>query len=337
VKVLVTGGTGFVGSQLVAALVRRGDSVRVLRRASSGLLPLEGLPVEHAVGDLLDPEAAERAVEGRDWVFHVAGLSSYWRAKRDEIYRVNVEGTRIVLEACLRAGVQRVVYTSSVAAVGIPPEGTIATEEMAFDQTSARWAYADSKHQAEQIVRQVTDRGLAAVIVNPAVVIGAGDQYLVAGQIGIDIARGRLFAVPPGGVCMVDVDAVVHGHIAAAERGRVGERYILGGENLSYREVVRTVAALTGRPAPLRTFPRQAASFLGVAVDIQNRVSSQPPAFCGEQIRLSARNCFYDSGKAVRELGYPMLPFRGAAEKALHWYKEHGYLTEERGRRHEAP
>jgi len=326
VRVLVTGGTGFVGSQLVAALVGRGDSVRVLRRASSSLLTLEGLPVEYTIGDILDQEATTRAVEGCDWVFHVAGLSSYWRARREEIYRVNVEGTQIVMDACLRAGVQKVVHTSSVAAVGIPAEGTVANEDSAFDRLSATFAYADSKHRAEEEVRRVIDRGLAAVIVNPAVVIGAGDQYLIAGHIGLEVARGRLIAVPPGGVCVVDVDAVVQGHIAAAQRGGVGERYILGGENLSYREIVATVAALTGRPAPRRTLPRQALPLLGALVDTANRFSTRPPAVSGEQIRLSARNVFFDSGKAVRELGYPRLPFRGAAEKAFRWYREHGYV-----------
>jgi dihydroflavonol-4-reductase len=328
VKVLVTGGTGFVGSQLVAALVRRGDSVRVLRRTRSSLITLDSLPVEHAVGDILDPDAVARAVKGCDWVFHVAGLSSYWRARKEEIQRVNVEGTRIVMDACLRAGVQRVVYTSSVAAIGIPANGTIGNEESAFDRWSATFAYAVSKHAAEGEVRGAADRGLPAVIVNPAVVIGAGDQYLIAGHLGIQIAQGHLMAVPPGGICVVDVDAVVQGHIAAAERGRVGERYILGGENLSYRQIVVTVAALTGQPAPSRTLPRWGLPLLGAAVDAMNRVRSRPPAASGEQIRLSAWNVFFDSGKAVRELGYPMLPFRGAAEKALRWYSEHGYIAQ---------
>jgi dihydroflavonol-4-reductase len=326
-KVLVTGGTGFVGSQLVAALIRRGDSVRVLRRANSGLLTLEGLPVEHVVGDILDPETVECAVQGCDWVFHVAGLSSYWRAKREEIYRVNVDGTRTVLDTCLRAGVQRVVYTSSVAAIGIPPAGTVGREDTEFDTLSATFAYADSKRRAEEEVQRAVDRGLAAVIVNPAIVIGAGDQYLIAGQLGLEVARGRLFAVPPGGFCVVDVDAVVQGHIAAAERGGVGERYILGGENLSYREIVATIAAMTGRPAPRRTLPRQALPVLGAIVDAANRISPRPQPVSGDQLRLSAWDFFFDSGKAVRELGYPLLPFRGAAENALRWYREHGYLT----------
>ena len=326
-RVLVTGGTGFVGSQLAAALVQRGDSVRVLRRANSGLLTLEGLPVEHVVGDILDPQTVERAVQGCDWVFHVAGLSSYWRARREEIYRVNVDGTRTVLDACLRAGVQRVVYTSSVAAIGIPPAGIVGCEDTEFDSLSATFAYADSKRRAEEKVRRAVDRGLAAVIVNPAIVIGAGDQYLIAGQLGLDVARGRLPAVPPGGICLVDVDAVVQGHIAAAERGGVGERYILGGENLSYREIVATIAAMTGRSAPRRTLPRQALPVLGAIVDAANRASPRPQPVSGDQLRLSAWDFFFDSGKAVRELGYPLLPFRGAAEKALRWYREHGYLA----------
>jgi dihydroflavonol-4-reductase len=327
VKILVTGGTGFVGSQLAAELVQRGDSVGVLHRASSSLITLDDLPVEHTIGDILDPEAVVRAAEGCDWVFHVAGLSSYWRAKREEIYRVNVEGTRIVMHACLRAGVRRVVHTSSIAAIGIPPEGTIGTENTEFDSLSARFAYADSKRRAEEEVRRAIDRGLAAVIVNPAVVIGAGDQYLVAGQLGIEVARGRLLVVPPGGICVADVDAVVQGHIAAAERGGIGERYILGGENLSYGEIVATVASMTGQPTPRRTLPRRALPLIGVIVEAANRVSPRPLPMSGDQLRLSGRDVFFDSGKAVRELGYPLRPFRHAAEKALCWYREHGYLV----------
>jgi dihydroflavonol-4-reductase len=231
------------------------------------------------------------------------------------------------MNACLRAGVRRVVHTSSVAAIGIPVEGTIGNEDSAFDRLSATFGYADSKHNAEGEVRRAVDGGLSAVIVNPAVVIGAGDQYLIAGHMGLEVARGRLPAVPPGGICVVDVDAVVRGHIAAAERGSVGERYILGGENLSYREIVATIASLTGRPAPRRTLPRKAVPLLAAFVDMANRLNSRPPAVSGEQIRLSVRNVFFDSGKAVRELGYPLMSFRGAAEKALRWYTEHGHLT----------
>src|SRR5512145_914920 len=244
-KVLVTGGTGFLGSNLVAALVARGDTVRVLRRSRSALVALDGLPVEYVLGDLLDPDTAAQAVEGCDLVFHVAALASYWRARREQIYTVNVEGTRAMLDACLRAGVPRVVYTSSVAAVGIAPHGKLGNEATPFDSLSASFAYADSKHRAEALVRAAVEQGLQAVIVNPATVIGPGDHYLISGSIIVEQVHGHLPVVPPGGMCVVDVDAVVQGHLAAAAQGRPGERYILGGENLSYRQIAATIADVT--------------------------------------------------------------------------------------------
>src|SRR5262245_6690433 len=241
-QVLVTGGTGFLGANLAAALVARGDSVRVLRRPSSSLVALEGLPIEHAIGDITEPDAVERAVEGCELVFHVAAIAAYWRDKPGRIYHVNVEGTRVVMEACLRAGVSRVVHTSSAAAVGIAQDG-IADETTPFDRLSATFAYADSKRLAEAVVREAVARGLSAVIVNPAVVIGAADHYLNSGSLVVAYGAGRIPAVPPGGICVADVDAVTQGHLLAAARGRAGERYILGGENLSYLQVTATIAA----------------------------------------------------------------------------------------------
>lgn len=326
-KVLVTGGTGFIGASLTAALVKRGDRVRVLRRADSSLVALAGLPVEHVIGDILDPDAVRRAVAGCEWVFHVAALVSYWRARRDPIFRANVEGTRIVMEACLRAGSPRVAHTSSVSAIGIPQRGTFATEETPFDLRSATFAYADSKRQAEEEVQRAAAKGLQVVIVNPATVIGPADHRMHAGSLLLELARGHIPAVPRGGMCFADVDAVVHGHIAAAERGRVGERYILGGENLSYRQVAATVAEVVGRPAPRRILSDWLLGPVAVAIDAFNLVSWRPPIVSGEQIRFSGLDLFYDSSKAVRELNYPILPFRGAVEKAYHWYREHGYFT----------
>ncbi|MFL5801133.1 MAG: SDR family NAD(P)-dependent oxidoreductase, partial [Roseiflexaceae bacterium] len=223
-NVLVTGGTGFIGANLAAALIARGDAVRVLRRASSSLVALEGLPVEHMIGDVTDPDAVARAVEGCDLVFHVAALAAYWRATREQVYHVNVAGTRVVMEACLRAGVPRVVHTSSVAAVGIAPRATIADERTPFDTLSATFPYAHSKRLAEDVVREFVAQGLNVVIVNPATVFGVGDHYLNSGRIVIEYGRGRIPVVPPGGMCVVDVDAVVQGHLLAAARGRVGER-----------------------------------------------------------------------------------------------------------------
>jgi dihydroflavonol-4-reductase len=259
-------------------------------------------------------------------VFHVAALSSYWRARREQVYRVNVEGTRVVMEACLAAGVGRVVHTSSVAAIGIAPRGTLGTEETPFDQLSATFAYADSKRRAEDEVRRAIGRGLQAVIVNPATIIGAGDHYMIGGSIVVEYGRGRVPAVPPGGMCVADVDAVVQGHLAAAERGRVGERYILGGENLSFRQVAATIAEVAGRRPARLVVPGALLGPAALAVDAFNRVNPRTPVVSGEQIRLGRVEFFFDSGKAVRELDYPLLPFHGAVEKAYHWYQEHGYL-----------
>lgn len=325
-RVLVTGGTGFVGSQLIAALIKRGDTVRVLRRANSKTLALDGLTVEHAFGDILEPEAVAAAVAGCEVVYHVAALSSYWRAQRPQIYRVNVEGTRSVMEACLRAGVPRVVHTSSVAAIGIPRDGRPADETMIFDRLSATFAYADSKHRAEEEVYRAIDRGLSAVIVNPAAVYGAGDHNLISGSMVVEMARRSVPCVPPGGLCVVDVEAVAQGHIAAAERGRVGERYILGGENLTLRQIAATICDIVGRRAPRWAVPAWMLYPAALVVDGINRLNFGPPVISGEQIRLAAFNIFFDSSKAVRELNYPLLPFRDAAKKAYLWYKEHGYL-----------
>jgi dihydroflavonol-4-reductase len=326
VKVLVTGATGFVGSQVAAALVQRGDHVRVLRRKSSTLIAIDGLDVEHCYGDILEPEAVAAAVAGCDAVFHVAGLSSYWRVRAPEVYRVNVEGTRIVMDACLRADVARVVHTSSCAAVGLRRDGRAADETQPFDPRETRFAYAHSKYLAEQEALKAVRLGLPVVIVNPAVVIGPGDHNLISGSMIVEMAKRPMPVAPPGGVCMVDVDAVTYGHLAAAERGRVGERYILGGENLAYREITATIARIVGCKTPRWRIPSWIIPPAAAALDAANRFISRP-IVSGDQLRLSAHYAFFDSSKAVAELGYPLLSFCNAAERAYWWYIDHGYVS----------
>ena len=325
-NILVTGGTGFVGSHLAAALIRRGDRVRVFRRPSSSLVALDGLDVEHFVGDILNPQAVGRAVAGCDCVFHVAAVASYWRARQEQVRRVNVEGTRMVMQACLDAGVRRVVHTSSVAAVGISPDGNPADENTTFDALSSTFVYAESKYRAEIEVQRAVAEGLSAVIVNPAAVIGPGDHHMISSSIVAEFARRYVPFVSPGGMAVVDIDAVVQGHLAAAERGRAGERYILGGENLSHREIAAIICELVDRRPPRWTIPAWLLGPAATVVDVYNRVSPRPPILSGEQVRLGGTNFFFDSRKAVRELDYQLLPFRAAAARAYRWYQDHGYL-----------
>jgi dihydroflavonol-4-reductase len=325
-RALVTGATGFVGSQLAAELLRRGYAVRVLRRENSSLLALEGLAVEHALGDVTDPPAVRRAVADCDIVYHVAAVSSYWRSQKDLIYRVNVQGTRNVMQACLECRTPRVVHTSTAAAIGLRLDGEPADEETPYDSRLKNMPYSHSKHLAEQEVRAAVAQGLSAVLVNPVAVFGAGDHYLISSSMVVEIARHALPAVPPGGIAVADIDAIVVGHIAAAERGREGERYILGGENLTYRQIAAIISEIVGRRPPRWTLPGWLLPPAAATLDAYNRISRRTPIASGEQLRFSGYNVFFKSDKAVRELAYPILPFCAAAEKAYHWYRDHGYL-----------
>ncbi len=320
---LVTGATGFVGSNLAAALVARGDRVRVLRRARSKLDALDGTPVEYAVGDLLDPASLQAAMQGCDVVFHVAALSEYWRSGTETVYLVNVDGTRSVMRAALETGVSRVVHTSSVAALGYARAGHLVDEGQEFPADLSWFVYGHSKYLAELEVRAAVAKGLPAVIVNPGIVIGPRDINFVSGSLIRASRRGQLRFVPPGGSNMVHVADVVAGQLAAAERGRIGERYILGGENLSHWDAAAITAQVTGGPGPLLVLPAWSLAPLGGLVDLFNRINPRPPLVIGQQIRLGGE-CFYvDSSKAIRELGLPQTPYRQAATDAYNWYRQH--------------
>lgn len=329
-QALVTGSTGFVGANLVEGLTSAGHEVRALQRSSSRLDALAGLSYESVVGDVLDPTSLAAAMDGVEWVFHVAAVADYWRqAGTARLYLVNVEGTRHVLTAALATGVRRVVFTSSAAALGVPVanEGRPLDESATFNLPPAKFPYGHSKHLAEGVVHEFVARGLEVVIVNPTVILGPRDLNFISGSIIREVYRRRVFLVPPGGVNYVDVADVVAGHVAAVERGRPGERYILGGHNLTHHQAVTTIARVVGVPPPRLHVPGVLLGPLGTAMDLFNRVWPGEPLSEGQQIRLMKYLIFYDDSKARRELGLgPPTPFQASVERAFEWYRVQGCL-----------
>ncbi len=320
-RALVTGGTGFLGANLAADLRRRGWAVRILRRPTSPLEAVEDLEVEHAIGDVLEPESLRRAMAGCDAVFHTAAVSAYWRTPADQILRVNVEGTRNVLAAAREQDIPRVVLTSSLAALGVPAPGTLLTEDHPYNLPPGRFLYGYSKAMAEAIARAFVGQGLDVVIVNPSVILGPRDVHRISGSLILEMARGRVPALPPGGVNVVAVEDVVRGHLLALERGRPGERYILGGENLTYRDLAERIAEVVGVPAPRRVLPPRAVKGLAALARIAQALRV-PLSVGADQLWLSAHCIWCDGRKAEAELGYrPEIPVREAIRRAWEWYR----------------
>jgi dihydroflavonol-4-reductase len=285
------------------------------------------------------------AMDGVDWVFHVAAVADYRRQNGTaRLYQVNVGGTRHVLETAISTGVRRVVFTSSAASLGVPPVdkaglgppvqgeagghgGVLLDESATFNLPPSRFPYGHSKHLAERIVQDAVAQGLQAVIVNPTVILGPKDLNLNGGSIIREVYRRRVPAIPPGGANYIDVADVVAGHIAAAERGRPGERYILGRQNLTHRQAARIVAEIAGAP-PLRLqLPLMLMEPLAIAVDLINRIRPDEPLIDGNGVRYMKHRLFFDSSKAESELALgPSTPFRVSVERTFRWYRDNGYL-----------
>jgi len=324
-RALVTGGTGFLGANLADGLIKHGWSVRILRRTTSPLDAVKDLNVEHAIGDIRDIDSLLAAMNGVDVVFNVAAISSYWRNKPDLIYKVNVDGARNVFEAAQRSGVNRVVHTSSAAAVGII-KGRPANESDPFNQPPKRFAYGHSKWLAEQIVHERVTAGQDITMVNPAGIIGARDINWISGSILREAAHHHVPVIPQGGVNFVAVQDVVAGHIAAVEKGKVGERYILGGENLTNRQTIKMTCEIVGVKPPRLTQPRWTIPIAAFALDVTAAIVGPKLPLSGEQMRLTSEFIWFDSSKAQRELDLPHTPVRQALQECYDWYKAHGYL-----------
>lgn len=322
---LVTGGTGFIGSNLSALLLARGHRVRVLRRPDADLRALAGIPVEYCNGDILNQHSLEAACAGCDIVFHAAALVSFRKKMRAVQFDVNVGGTRNVVAACLAAGVSRLVHVSSIAAIGQTGDGTPANEETAYNWGSVS-AYRETKHLAELEVHTGVERGLSAVIVNPSVVIGERDIHVHGGELIRSVRRGIVILYPEGGMNVAYVGDVVAGMLAAAETGKTGERYILGGENLSYKEVFERTARLIGGRAPFGKLPSPLLRLSARVIERTAELFSLDPPLTEEMVAGTTRLNWYSSEKAIRELGYTITPFDEAVLAAYRWYREQGMI-----------
>jgi dihydroflavonol-4-reductase len=324
---LVTGATGFVGSAVARALLARGRRVRVLARPNSDRRNLGGLAVEIAEGAMEDPRSLARAVAGCRYVYHVAADYRIWVPDPAPMFRANVDGTRDLLTAALEAGAERVVYTSSVATLGLVPGGS-ATEETPSSVDDMIGPYKRSKFAAEQVARGLArERGLPVVIVNPSTPVGPGDiKPTPTGRLIVEAARGQMPAFVDTGLNIVHVDDVAEGHLAAAENGRIGERYILGGENMALAEILAGVAQAAGRRPPRLQVPHSVLFPVAVGAELAARVTGREPFITLDGVRMSRKKMYFSSEKASRELGYTPRPAREAIADAVGWFRDNGYL-----------
>ena len=320
---LVTGATGFVGWHVARRLLERGESVRALARDPARLRELDG--VEAVTGDLRDPESLKTAVEGCGVVYHVAADYRLWARDPEEMFRSNVEGTRNLLSAARRTGVERVVYTSTVGAIGIPKDG-IGDEQTPVGIEDMQGPYKRSKFLAEKVALEFAGEGFPVVIVNPTAPVGDHDfKPTPTGKMLVDFVRGAMPAFLDTGLNIVDVSDVAAGHLAACERGRVGERYILGAENLTLEKIFGLLAKAIGKPAPKIRIPYAVAYAAGVVSTAWAGVTGKEPLAPLDGVKMARKKMWVRHDKAARELGYAPGPAAGALERAVEWFRVNGY------------
>lgn len=326
-RALVTGATGFIGSNLVRELAAAGAHVRALARKSSDCKALEGVPTEMVEGDLLDEESLRRAAQGCDALFHVGALYAFWPRNHREVYRVNVEGTVNVLRAARTAGVRSVVHTSSAATIGLPAGGVPGNEGSAISRRELLKGYKESKYLAEAEALKAS-KELRVVVVNPTAPLGAWDtKPTPTGRIVRDFLRGKMFGYVETGLNVVHVRDVAQGHILALEKGQCGERYILGNRNMALREIFRTLSGIAGRPAPRLKVPYWVAlGFAYMDELLVGRVLGRQPRATVDEVRLARKHMYFSAARAVRELGMPQTPIETALRDAVDWFKAYGYV-----------
>jgi dihydroflavonol-4-reductase len=355
---LVTGATGFLGSHVARVLAEQGAELRLLVRPTSDLRNLDGLDVDRVVGDLRDAASIEKALSGCEVVFHVAADYRLWAQDPAEMYRSNVEGTRSLLEAVRKQGVRRVVYTSSVATMGFtsnhaaaelrsagqprtavptragtgegarPHTSTVADEESPVSLTDMIGHYKRSKFMAEQVAVDAARSGVDVVIVNPTTPIGERDiKPTPTGRIVVDFLKRKFPAYVETGLNLVDATDCARGHVQALEKGRSGERYILGGENLTLKQILDRLAAITGLPSPTVKLPYIFALAAGVVDEmVTGRLLGREPRATIDAVRMGRKMMFVSSAKAERELGWRMVPVDGAMRRSVDWFRSNGYV-----------
>ena len=323
----VTGATGFLGSHVARVLADNGAEMRLLVRSGSNLKNIEGLRADRALGDLRDSASLEKAMAGCDVVFHVAADYRLWVRDPNEMYRSNVEGTRAILEAARNNGVRRVVYTSSVATIGFTRNGYPANEDSPVSLADMIGHYKRSKFMAEQLALEAGRSGLEVVVVNPTTPVGDQDvKPTPTGRIVVDFLKRKFPAYVETGLNLVDVRECARGHVTALEKGKSGERYILGGENLTLKQILDKLAKITGLPSPMLKLPYIFAYAAGIADEIvTGRLRGREPRATIDTARMGAKKMFASSDKAERDLGWKIVPVESALRRAAEWFQVNGY------------
>mgnify|MGYP001070302832 CR=1 FL=1 len=325
--VMLTGATGFVGANLLDVLLERGFRVRCFVRDENlarSFLPTQD--IELFQGDVRDPEALERCAKGCQIIFHTAADYRLWVPDPDRMYATNVQGTRNVLEAAKKAQVERVVYTSSVGALGIPKDGSPGTEDTPVSLEDMVGHYKRSKFLAEKEALSSAREGLDVVVVSPSTPIGPKDRKPTpTGRMIVDFLRGRMPAYLDTGLNIVHVRDVAEGHILAMEKGRKGEKYILGNENLTLREIFQLLESVSGRKAPRIRLPRWPILIMAYILEGVSRITKREPSIPLDGVRMAAKKMFFDPSKAIRELGLPQTPVRQALADSVTWFRDNGY------------
>jgi dihydroflavonol-4-reductase len=327
-KAFVTGATGFVGSHVAHALADQGADLRLLVRAGSRTDNIADLKAETAVGDLRDPDSLKKAMSGCEFVFHVAADYRLWVRDPDQMYRSNVEGTRAIIRAAQECGVRRVIYTSSVATMGFSKDGRLADENSPVTQADMIGHYKRSKFMAEQIALEAGREGKNVVVVNPTTPIGERDiKPTPTGGIIVDFLKRKFPAYVDTGLNLADAKEVARGHLLAMEKAVPGERYILGGENLTLKQILDKLAGLTGLPSPTMKVPHAVAlGFAALDQFFVGTILRKEPRATVDAVKMGRKKMFASSAKAERDLGYKMVPVENALRRAIDWFQAHGYV-----------